>query len=108
MRRFELPKSPSSFPPFPWNIRPRLLSTGIIDAIAWRGCRRSGMISVSLFAQGLLRIAGDPLVAFRQCGQLVTANDIVDRLEGPVVGTLEHLAQDRVGRVGAIGQNDAG
>jgi hypothetical protein len=49
----------------------------------------------------------NPLVAFRQGDKLVTTDDLVDLPERPVVGALEHLAQDRVGRIGAIGQNDA-
>src|SRR5712671_4346906 len=59
-------------------------------------------------AQCILRIAGDPLVAFGQGDQFVAADDIVDSGERLVVGALEHLAQDRVGRIGAVGQNDAG
>jgi hypothetical protein len=36
--------------------------------------------------------------------KLVAADDIVDRSERPAVGARKHLAQDRVGRIGAIGR----
>src|SRR4029079_12883180 len=58
--------------------------------------------------QCILRIAGDAFVALGQGDQLFAADDIVDRSERPVVGALKHLAKDGVGRIGAVGENNAG
>src|SRR6185312_14113801 len=58
-------------------------------------------------AQGLLGVTRDPLVTLGQGDEFVAADDILDRYERLVAGALEHLAQDRVRRIGAAGQHDA-
>src|SRR6516165_7506807 len=58
-------------------------------------------------AQGLFRITGDLLVALRQGREFVAADDVVDRGERGIVGALTYLAQDRIRRIGAVGQDDA-
>src|SRR5260370_14800673 len=68
---------------------------------------KAARFSATLTAQCILRIAGDPLVAFGQCDQLVAADNVVDRVKRPVVSALIYFAQDCVGRIAAVGQNDA-
>src|SRR5687767_384199 len=46
--------------------------------------------------------AGDALVVLRQRHQLRLADDVIDAGVGLVAAPLPHLAQDRVGRVGAV------
>src|SRR5712692_4266692 len=48
-------------------------------------------------------VAGDALVALADRSQLLVADDFIDRAERPVAGAAENLAQDRVGRRGAVG-----
>src|SRR5215213_2861350 len=57
-------------------------------------------------AQRILRIAGNRFVTFGERDQLLAADDVVDCGKRLVVGALIHLAQDGIGRIGTIGQND--
>src|SRR5579872_4880 len=50
---------------------------------------------------------GDLLVAVRKCYEFIVADDVTDGGKGPIVGALKHLAQNSVGRIGAVGENDA-
>src|SRR6202047_4673211 len=77
-----------------------------IRATRWLAMTLSTSHARTSNPQCFFRIAGDLLVAIGQGDQLVAADDVVDRSERPVVGALKHLAQDCVGRIDAVGQND--
>src|SRR5690349_11255405 len=52
-------------------------------------------------------VAGDALVVVGDGLQLRAADDIVEALEALAPGALEHLAEDGVRRVAAVGQDHA-
>src|SRR3954463_6622974 len=63
--------------------------------------------ALATLTQRFPRVTGNPLVAFRQCDQFVAADDVLDSGERSVLAALEHLAQDRIGRIAAVGEDDA-
>src|SRR5260370_14839103 len=101
-----LPSETAIIVPSPETLRGLIDHSSSSDSLT-RTRPKAARFSATLTAQCILRIAGDPLVAFGQCDQLVAADDVVDRVERPIVGALLYFAQDCVRRIGAVGQNDA-
>src|SRR6516164_1160458 len=76
--------------------------------LVWSVFRILARVSIArqdLSAQSVPGIARDALIALRQRDQFLAADDVVDGGKGLVLGAQEHLAQDRIRRVGAVGQD---
>src|SRR5205807_10650009 len=88
---------------------PKLRTAVLADRLppAYREFNCRGMIFRVSPAQCFLRVARDPLIAFGQAGKFLTADNVLDGVERLVPGALKYFAQNRIRRIGAVGEHDA-